>query len=585
MKKEMQEGKPESSLAVYGRLLKYVKPLWFYFALSVAGHALFAGSQAALAHLMKFFADALQVVSDGPLYLVPLAAVLITLVRGTGSFLGSYYIAKVAQEVVHVLRCEIFDKMLEFPNSTFDNTNSGHLISRITYNVTMVTEAASKSVTIILREGLTAIVLLGYLLWMNWKLTLAFMAIAPILGLIMSLVGKRMRRLSHRIQAAMGELTHVASEAINGFKVMRTYGGEQYEKERFAQASDHNRRQSLKIERTSAMSTPVTQFFVAIALGIVMFLVLLLRNEYTIGELLAYIVAVGLLPKPIRQLTSVYSSVQKGIAGAETIFRHLDEESEKDTGRVELQHVSGRVQINNLNLTYPSAGKQVLTDINLEVDAGEQVAIVGRSGSGKSSLVNLISRFYTHDSGKILIDGVDVEEIRLANLRRHIALVTQQVNLFNDTVANNIAYGGLAGASRDEIIAAAKSAHAHEFIQNMPDGYDTLIGEDGVLLSGGQRQRLAIARAILKDAPILILDEATSALDTESERYIQQALEEVMKNRTTFVIAHRLSTIENADRIVVMDSGRIVEQGGHSDLLAKGGAYASLHKMQFRETE
>ena len=573
-----------SSLRVYGRLLSYVRPLWLLFLISVIGHSIFAVSQAAMAHLMKIFIDALQGITDEPVWYVPMAVVVITLLRGIGSFLGEYYIAKVAQEVVHTIRCQVFNKMVEFPKITFDNTNSGHLISRITYNVTMVTEAASKSVTILVREGLTVIVLLTYLFWSNWKLTLVFLALAPVLGLIMSLVGKRMRHLSRRIQVAMGDVTHVASEAINGFKVMRAYGGETYEKERFEKASSRNRSQNLKIERTSALSTPITQFFVAAALGVVILLVIFLRNESTVGDLVAYITAVGLLPKPFKQITGVYSAIQKGLAGAETIFQHLDEPSEEDNGTQVLDRVKGDIVIRNLNFSYPGSDKKALADINLHIPPGESVAIVGKSGSGKSTLVNLIPRFYAHDEGQILIDGIDITDIKLVNLRRHMALVTQQVNLFNDTVHNNIAYGDLSNASRDEVIAAAKSAHAHEFIEQLPNGYDTLIGEDGVLLSGGQRQRLSIARAILKDAPILILDEATSALDTESERHIQAALDLLMKDRTTLVIAHRLSTIENVDRILVMENGHIVEDGTHQALLQQQKVYARLYRLQFSES-
>ncbi len=573
----------QSSLAIYLRLLKYVKPLWFFFLISVIGNMLFAASQPALAHLMKPFMEALESGAETSVYHVPLLAVAIAAVRGLGFFLGGYFIAVVAQEVVNRLRCDMFDKLLEFPSQYYDSINSGHLISRITYNVTMVTDAASKAITILVREGLTVIALLGYLFWSNWKLTLVFLAIAPLLGLTMSFVGRRMRKLSHRIQSAMGDVTHVASEAINGFREMRSYGGEAYEKQRFYRASEQNRKQSLKVERTSGVFTPLMQLLVAMALAVVMLLVLMWRTDSGVPELMAYIVAAGLIPKPIRQLTSVYNRIQKGVAGAATIFEHIDQPSETDTGTKQVSRVAGKIEISKLSFRYADEEKAVLSDINLTVEPGETIAIVGRSGSGKSTLVSLIPRFYHHDQGRLLIDGVDVQDYTLKNLRQNIALVTQQVTLFNDTVANNIAYGELASAPSEKIVAAAKSAHAHEFIARLPEGYDTLIGEDGTLLSGGQRQRLAIARAILKDAPILILDEATSALDTESERFIQQALEEVMKNRTTLVIAHRLSTIENADRILVMDNGRIVEQGTHQQLIARQGAYAALHRMQFRE--
>ncbi|MFO7704950.1 MAG: lipid A export permease/ATP-binding protein MsbA, partial [Halopseudomonas sp.] len=483
----------------------------------------------------------------------------------------------------HDLRTSLFNNFLTLPNQYFDNHNSGHLVSRVTFNTTMVTGAATDAIKVVFREGMTVIFLFAYLLWMNWKLTLVLMAILPVIGLMVNSTSKKFRKQSKKIQTAMGDVTHVTSETITGYRVVRSFGGEQYETERFDKASEANRQRGLKMTRTGAVFTPTLQLVTYGAMAFVMFLVLYLRGDATAGDLVSYITAAGLLPKPVRQLSEVSANIQKGIAAAESIFEQLDEEPETDTGTVEIDRVSGRIAVKGLKFSYPNTDKLVLDDINFTIEPGQMVALVGRSGSGKSTLASLIPRFYQHTEGEILIDGVDVADYKLRNLRRHIALVTQHVTLFNDTVANNIAYGDLAGAPRDAIEEATEKAYAKEFIDKLPHGLDTMVGENGVLLSGGQRQRLAIARALLKNAPLLILDEATSALDTESERHIQAALDRVMEGRTTLVIAHRLSTIEKADIIMVMDQGRIVERGSHAELIAQKGYYARLHSMQFQD--
>ncbi|PAU87608.1 lipid A export permease/ATP-binding protein MsbA [Pseudomonas sp. WN033] len=589
----MSEQQPESfirsSARIYLRLLGYVKTYWVAFAISILGFTIFASSQPAMAWMLKYFVDGLTEGSDALFFGVPLLwgfplfIIAVAFYQGVGSYLGNYFLAKVSLSVVHDLRTNLFNNLLTLPNRYLDNHNSGHLVSRITFNTTMVTGAATDAIKVVFREGMTVIFLFGYLLWMNWKLTLVLMAILPVIGLMVTSASKKFRKQSKKIQTAMGDVTHVSSETITGYRVVRSFGGEEYERERFNTASEANRDRGLKMTRTGAVFTPSLQLVTYSAMAVVMFLVLFLRGDATAGDLVSYITAAGLLPKPIRQLSEVSANIQKGIAAAENIFEQLDEEPEVDHGTVERERVEGRVEVRNLSFSYPGTDKQVLEDINFTVEPGQMVALVGRSGSGKSTLASLIPRFYHHAAGKILIDGVDVEDYRLRNLRKHIALVTQHVTLFNDSIARNIAYGDLADAPREAIEAAAEAAYASEFIGKLPKGLDTLVGENGVLLSGGQRQRLAIARALLKDAPILILDEATSALDTESERHIQAALDRVMQGRTTLVIAHRLSTIEKADVIMVMDQGRIVEQGSHAELLARNGYYARLHSMQFQD--
>lgn len=595
MSTQQQQGPSLTGVQIYFRLLGYIKPYIGMFIISIIGFLIFASTSPMLGYVLKYFVDGLAnpnavlfpnipwMADVRLLQAVPLLIVIIALWQGIGSFLGNFYLAKVSLGLVHDLRVQLFNNLLTLPNRYFDNHNSGHLISRITYNVTMVTGAATDAVKVIVREGMTVVFLFCTLLWMNWKLTLVMVAILPVIAWMVSSTSKKFRKQSKKIQVAMGDVTHVASETIQNYRVVRSFGGERYEQQRFLDSSTSNTDKQLRMIKTNAVYTPSLQLVIYTAMSVLLFLVLLLRGDSSPGDLVAYITLAGLLPKPIRQLSEVSSTIQKGVSGAESIFEQLDEVPENDSGTVELAQVSGQLEVRDLTFTYPNSDKPVLENISFTAEKGQMVALVGRSGSGKSTLANLIPRFYEHQHGQILLDGVDIKDFTLTNLRRHMALVTQQVSLFNDTVAKNIAYGDLADASLEEIEAAAQAAYAAEFIECMPQGYDTIVGENGVLLSGGQRQRLAIARALLKNAPLLILDEATSALDTESERHIQAALDHAVQGRTTLVIAHRLSTIEKADLILVMDQGRIVERGNHPELLAQNGYYSRLHATQFQE--
>lgn len=565
---------------IYRRLLRHTIPYWRIFLIALVGMLLFSVTASAFSKLIQPMIDGSFIAKDqSTVRWVPLAIIGVFAIRTIGTFLSDYGMAWVARNVVYDLRGLLFKHLLCLPTAYYDRAASGTLVSKMVYDVEQLADAASKVVTIFIRDSLTLIGLLALMFYQSKNLTSLLLIIFPLLAVIVTYVSRRFRRLSHRIQHSMGNVSTVTQEVIDANREVKIFGGQSYENQSFAEINHHNRRQFLKFSATNAISTPVIEQIVATAFaGIVYFAT---QQNITPGEFMSFVMAMVLLLQHARRLATVNSSLQRGIAAAQSVFNFLDLPVEQDTGKRVLARVKGNVEYSNVSFRYSPETDAVLQDINLDIRAGESIAFVGRSGAGKTTLVSLLPRFYDLTQGRIFIDGVEINDISLASLRSQIALVSQHVTLFNDTIAHNIAYGALENIDHDDILRAARAAHALEFIEQLPNGFETVVGENGVLLSGGQRQRLAIARAILKDAPILILDEATSALDNESERLIQAALNEVMRDRTTLVIAHRLSTIERVDKIVVMENGRIVEVGNHAELLAKQGAYSNLYRLQF----
>lgn len=569
---------------VYRRLAGYSFRYWPYLVVAIAGMVITAASEPAFAALMKPLLDGSFVERDADaIRWVPVLLIAVFFASSLATFITSYFMARVGRAVIMLLRNEICTKYLKLPSNFYDTHNSGGLISRLTYDVEQVAEAATTAMTILIRDTLTVIGLLGWMLYLSWQLTLGFFVVAPFVGIIATWITKRFRRISKRIQSSMGDVTHVAQEIIEGERVIKVFGGEGYETERFEQVNDENRRLHLKLAATKSAAAPILQFLVAVVLaGIIMFATRQqFHEQISVGTFISFLTATMLLLQPVRRLANVNATIQKGIAAGESLFGIIDTQAEEDSGTKILDRAEAAIRFEHVSFTYDAQKGPVLEDINLDIPAGTTCALVGRSGSGKTTLVNLLPRLYPLSQGAIYLDGMDIRSIRLDSLRDQIAYVGQHVTLFNDTVRNNIAYGRLRDATDEQVIQALKMANALDFVMAMPDGLNTQVGERGLLLSGGQRQRLSIARALLKDAPLLILDEATAALDSESERMIQSALETLLTGRTTLVIAHRLSTVKNADNIVVLENGKIVEQGRHDALLEKSGAYSHLYELQF----
>lgn len=570
-------------LKIYLRLLSYLKKYWGILIIVVIGFAINAATEVAVAELLKKIINAIQNKDQSFTTLFPVFVVLLMFFRGLGSFIGGYYTSVISRNLVFSIRQEVFAKLLRLPSQYYLDNTSGHITAKIMYNVEQLTAASSDSLKTLVNQGFITIGLLGFLLYSNWRLTLCILVFGPLIGMLIRKASKRMRKLSIQVQDTMGDVNHVVQETVNGNLVVKSFCGETYEQERFRKNSLENLRRGLKMVIVQQMNSPIVQLIMSIALSIVIWIALRpeILGDVTAGDFVSYITAAGMLSKPIKALTDINEKLQRGIAAAYSVFELLDRPEEVNQG-MEKPVLKGALKLDHVNLYYAD-GLHAVQDFSLDVKAGETVAIVGRSGAGKSSLVNMLVRFQEANSGQILFDGHDITHIDLSALRSQVSMVNQQVVLFNRTVRENIAYGQLEGATDEQIVAAAKAAYAHDFIMALPQGYNTPLGAQGLNLSGGQRQRIAIARAILKDAPILILDEATSALDNESEYFIQRAFDAAMQDRTTIVIAHRLSTIENADRIVVMDKGRIMEQGTHDSLMAQQGAYYQLHQRNFEE--
>lgn len=591
MSRTSKKRQPERTVAnafhIYSRLFAYIKRYWFALILAGIASMIYSGVDAWFVYFLKPLLNKGLVAKNVHfLRFAPVLVLGVFLLRGAASFVSNYYIASASRSVIMCLRQDLFGHLQRLPSRFYDNNSTGQVLSVLLYGVDQVANASADVLTTAIQSIFLIIGLVIVMFSISWKLTLMYFVMLPMVTVIMRVASLRIRRLSLGIQDSIGDMSHCAEENIEGYKVVRAFEGQSYEVDKFNKATRLNRQREMKVVASRSISVALVQCITAAALSLTLYVATLdiAGSLLTPGGFVAMVAAMLALLKPMKDMAFVQNKLYRGLAGAQSVFETLDQPAEKDEGQLTLTRANGHIVFSNVSFHYDNR-KAVLNNINLQVEPGKIVALVGRSGSGKSTLVSLLPRFYDGFDGDILLDGHRIQDYRLLDLRRQFALVSQNVTLFQDTVRNNIAYGRFDTVSDAEIIEAAKAAHALEFIERLPQGLDSLIGENGVLLSGGQRQRIAIARAILKDAPILILDEATSALDTESERFIQAALDELMKKRTTLVIAHRLSTVEHADKIVVMDEGSIIEMGSHLELLAQGGHYAKLYQMQFKEPE
>ncbi|MGO1618105.1 MAG: lipid A ABC transporter ATP-binding protein/permease MsbA [Oceanisphaera sp.] len=575
-----------SSWPILKRLLRYVKERKLGLVAAIIGMAGYAAVDTTFVYSIKpLIDDGLTGQDPAVLTWMPVFVMGIVLLRGVCTFLSSFFMAWVGNHVVMALQQEVFSKFMTMPVAFFDRHNSGNLLSKVTYDASQVSSAASSTLVTLVREGATVIGLLGLMFYHSWQLSLIFFVVGPVVGVMIAVISRRFRRLSRGMQDAMGNITSSTEQMLRGHKEVLMFNGQKIEADRFHNVSNRVRQQNMKMVAADAIGTPLVQVIASSALAILLYVSTFddIQDQLTPGTFTVIVTSMMMLMRPLKSLTQVNGPYQRGIAACQSLFSLLDSEGERDTGTVALARAKGALEFDGVSFTYPTKETVALKEVNFSLAPGKTIALVGRSGSGKSTIASLLTRFYDINEGEIRLDGVDIRDYKLSDLRRQFALVSQQVHLFNDTIANNIAYAAAGEYSREQVIAAAKVAYADEFINKLDQGYDTIIGENGASLSGGQRQRVAIARALLRDAPLLILDEATSALDTESERHIQAALDALRENRTALVIAHRLSTIENADEILVIDEGQVVERGSHQELLARQGTYAQLRNIQYGE--
>ncbi|MDX7859638.1 lipid A ABC transporter ATP-binding protein/permease MsbA [Aeromonas caviae] len=583
----MQQETSQESWTVFKRLLGYVRDRKLGLVGGIIGMLGYAAVDTTFVYSIKPLIDqGLNGNDSSVLKWMPFFVLGIVALRGCAAFLSNYCMAWVGNHVVMRLQQQVFSHLMAMPMSFFDRQNTGNLLSKVTYDAGQVSSAASSTLVSLVREGATVIGLLGLMFWHSWQLSVIFLVVGPLVGILISIISRRFRKISRHIQQAVGDITTSTEQMLKGHKEVLMFGGQEVEDKRFYQVSNRMRQQTMKMVAADAIGSPIVQMVASVALAVFLYVATIdsVKATLTAGTFTVMVTSMMMLLKPLKSLTDVNNQFQRGITACQSLFGLLDSTPEQDTGTRTLERARGEIEFRNVTFTYPTKETPALRNISFKVEAGKSVALVGRSGSGKSTIASLLTRFYDIEEGEILLDGVNIREYRLSELRKQYALVSQHVHLFNDSVANNIAYAAEEKYSRDEIQHAARIAHADDFVSKMPEGYDTVIGENGASLSGGQRQRIAIARALLRDSPVLLLDEATSALDTESERHIQAAIDELCKARTSLVIAHRLSTIEKADEILVIDEGHIVERGNHQTLMDMHGTYAQLRAIQFGNT-